>query len=600
MAKTPNNLPISSIDFLELRENFIEFLKDQEFYNDYNFRGSGISTLVDILSYNAHFIGYYVKMMMNESFIDSAVLRETLLSKAKLNGYIPKGYRSSRSVVKIRATIPQHQDNPSRSFMIRKGSHGLGANSDSDNRKYYIIDDVICYDRYLNESDETVMYISPEIIVYEGKYDTWAFRRDKGFTNQRFIIQDKNVDIETLRVYVYPDPEVEYFEEYKLASSVFSVDPSSRVFYLSTNELGQYEIFFGNDKFGRDVPHNSKIELTYVSTEGPVGDGCLRMSFIPEGEDASGRSYLVELFDATTGGTEPESIADLRFNIPNHYKRQNRLVTEDDYRGLLLSEFRNIDSVNVWGGEKNYQKNYNSVYISVKPKNGLALSRSAKAEMLRLLEKYQILGKRINIVDPYYINMNLDLFATIDTSKTSSSVASIETKINDRVKQYSGEVLNRFGNDFSNVDFLDFIRDEIPGIKSIYSEKQVWKDYPFDPLITSEHIILFGNKARHGTIRSEDFFIGSVKCHMIDDQGGNIFVVNESGGLVIPDPIGKIDYQTGNFSIFLDIGITTERKRSQQSLIRLFFTPAVPDIYTYLNNILRIESTRVHISETVR
>lgn len=600
MEKTTRNFPINSIDFNELRENFVEFLKDQEFYSDYNFRGSGIGTLVDILAYNAHFIGYYVKMMMNESFIDSSILRESLLSKAKLNGYLPRGFRSSRSVVKVRATIPLVQDNPSRSFTIRRGSHGLGANQENDNRKYYIIDDVVCYDRYLNEEMGTVMYISPEITVYEGKYDEWSFRRDKGVTNQRFIIQDKNIDIDTLRVQILPDPNVEYSEEYHLATSVFSVDPESRVFYLSTNENGQYEIFFGNDRFGRDVPHGSKVKLSYISTTGPVGDGCRKMNFVPEGEDLGGRTYLMEQYDITSGGAEPETVSDLRFNKPNHSKRQNRLVTEEDYRGLILSEFRNVDSINVWGGEKNYQKSYNTVFVSVKPKNGLSLSRSAKSEVTRLLEKYQILGKRIVILDPYYINMNLTLNVTVDVRKTTMSASAIERLVSDRVKIYSDEKLNRFGNDFSNVDFLDYVREGIPGVKSIYSEKKLWKDYPFNKSLTSEHLLLFGNRARYGTVKSEDFFISGVKCSIIDDSGGNLFVVNDNGGALVPEPIGKIDYLTGNLSMFLNIGLSTQRMIGDLSVIRFFFTPEIPDIYTYLNNILRIESTEISVVESVR
>lgn len=597
MARTPTQLPINSIDYDEIRENLIEFLKDQDFYSDYNFEGSGISTLMNILAYNAHMIGYYVKMMMNESFLDSAVLRETMLSKAKLNGYVPKGYRSSRTVVKIRATIPRHQDSPSRSFLIRSGSHGLGANSDSDNRKYYVIEDTMCYERYEDASAETVMYISPEITVYEGKMDVWAFRRDRSAINQRFVIQDKGIDIDTLRVHVFQNPAIDLKEEYKLATSVFNVGPDSRVFYLSTNENSQYEIFFGNDKFGKDTAHGSKIVLTYVSTSGPTGDGCLKMGFVPEGETLSGRTYVVDLMDATTGGSEPETVADLRFSIPNHYRRQNRLVTEDDYRSLLISEFRNIDSVNVWGGERNFQKNYNSVYISVKPKNGLALSRGAKAEMLGILDKYQVLGKRIVIVDPSYTNIDFQVNLTVDARRTTKSALDIERLANDRVKKYNDEVLNRFGSDVSNVDLLDYIREGIPGVHSLYSEMVIWKDYLFDPNVTSEHTILFGNKARHGTLRSDDFTFGGLTCNIIDDLGGNLFVVNTAGASPINDPIGRIDYGTGNIYTFLNFGLTTTRTERDRSIIRFGYVPAIPDISTYLNNILRIDNIKVRVSE---
>lgn len=591
------SFPINSIDYEGIRENFTNFLKSQDFYRDYNFSGSGISSLISLLSYNAHFISYYVKMMLNESFIDSATLRESLMSKAKLNGYLPKGYRSARTSVVVKVEMSLDQDPPSRTVVLRRGSVCTGANTDLDNRRYYLIEDAVCFDRI--ENGTNVAYNSPSVTVYEGNYNTWKFKRDHGVINQRFIIQDLKIDIDTLRVHVYPDESSELFYEYSLASSVFDIDPESRVFYLSTNEDSNYEIFFGNNKFGKDVEHNSKIEIHYISTEGPPGDGCKTMSFSSAGETVSGRSYQVMVSSTTQGGALPETTSDIRFNIPNHYRRQNRLVTEGDYRSILMNEFRNIDSMNIWGGEKNKFKDYNSIFLSIKPNNALKLSNFAKAEIIAFLEKYQIIGKRINIVDPEYVFIDLSLYATYNPNLSSRIKSDLENLLKTRVQTYNTEILNRFGNIFSNVHFLDYLKDGLPEIKTIYADKVIWKRYEFYPESSAENIIQFGNELRQGSVKSSDFLY-STNTSIVKDgaEDYSLYVVDKNSLSKLANaPIGTVDYSTGDITIFLNSNLNTPEKNGDRNVINFYAEGRKPDVITTLNNILHINSTMIYLSE---
>lgn len=591
-----NSLPINSLDFDEIKSNFIEFLKTQSFYNDYNFEGSGITTIINLLAYNTHYIGYYVKMLLNESFIDSAVLRESLLSKAKLNGYVPKGYRSSRTSVIIKTSIPIEQDNPSKTLVILQGSHCLGANISDDKRKYFILDSHVCYERVQNGS--SVTYISPEIFVYEGEYSTWKFKRDTTVLNQRFIIRDSKIDIDTIKVRVFNDNSSSDFQEYTLAKTVYDVSPESKVFYLTTNEESMYEIFFGNNKFGADVNHNARIEVHYISTNGPSGDGCNSFTFVPEGEDISGRTHEVILSGGTTqGGSLPETVEDLRFNIPTNHRRQNRLVVEEDYRSLLLNEFRNIDSMNVWGGEKNTKKNYNSIYLSIKPKNGLSLSSSAKTEIINILEKYQVIGKRIFLVDPEYININADITVTYDPNLSVRSKNDLQLIIHNKINTFNENVLNRFSRDYSEVSFLNYLKDGLQEVNSLYGEYILWKTYTFDPTLSSEHTIQFGNKIRSGSVYSEQFTFDNKTC-IIKEFSGKLYVVDAETNSIIPTKqIGSVNSKTGDVSVFLDFGLLTKETDDEFYIIKFYMKPQVPDINTYLNNILSIYSSRVVLVE---
>jgi hypothetical protein len=256
---TTAELPINSLDYPNIRENLISFLQSQTdgqgnpIYQDYNFQASGISTLINLLSYNTHYIGYYVKMLLNESFIDSSVKRESLLSKAKLTGYVPKGRTSARVDISLTIDIdtsdPEQYEPMSKSILIPRGTSFSGVNTDLDQRIFYTVDDIFV--KNIDYASAPVaVYSSDVFTIYEGKFQEWKFKVDTALLNQRYVIQDKNVDIDTIRMVVFPDGALTG-EEYFLATNVLDVDPNSKIYYLTTQEEGYFEVIFGNDVFGK-------------------------------------------------------------------------------------------------------------------------------------------------------------------------------------------------------------------------------------------------------------------------------------------------------------------------------------------------------------
>lgn len=609
---TTAELPINSLDYPNIRENLISFLQSQTdgqgtpIYQDYNFQASGISTLINLLSYNTHYIGYYVKMLLNESFIDSSVKKESLLSKAKLTGYVPKGRTSARVDISLTIDIdtsdPDQYEPMSKSILIPRGTSFSGVNTDLDQRIFYTVDDI-----FVKNIDYTsppvATYSSDVFTIYEGKFQEWKFKVDTTLLNQRYVIQDKNVDIDTIRMVVFPDGALTG-EEYFLASNVLNVDPNSKIYYLTTQEEGYFEVIFGNNVFGKMPSNNSIVYVYYISSNGESGNGCKRFRFNAPSQDIPTESNVGNWEDfevvlpagsISSGGCEAETAESLRFTIPHHYRRQNRIVTRDDFKSIIISDFRNIDSINVWGGEDNIYKDYGKIYLSIKPKYADKLTLTAKADIQnKLITKYCVVGMQPVFVDPEFVNVELTVYAKVDNKKTNLSFGQIEKLIVDTVTNYNNETLNVFDNFLSDVDLMTQIKDAVPAIKSCYSKKVVNKDQGVIYLAEIETALIIGNPIQTG-IKSSLFTYGADNCYFADDTDGVVYIYKASDNTkLLLNSFGRVDYTKGViYYQFPKYGTLVDNNFVTYGVINFTATPTNPDIETYLQNIVRITKIRV-------
>lgn len=595
-------LNISTLDFEGMKANLIEFLKNDNKYSDWNFSGSSINALLNILVYIAHQLGYYIKALLNESFIDSATQYSSLLSKAKLTAYVPKGMRAARAIVELKIQLDPIEDVESKSIIIPRGSFFSGNNATNDSRNFYVLDDVLSYNRTVNALTNKITYTSPQFLVYEGKLKVWRFIKEN-IAYQRFIIKDNTIDADTIRVNTYQDAHPDTRTEFKLATSVFEVDALSKVFYLSTNSDGFTELFFGNNQFGVEIENNTVIEVTYISSTGEYGNGCTKMVYqrpnveiVTRQTTGSFSSFTTTIMETSSGGMLPESIDDLRFNIPHHYKRQNRIVTEQDYKTILLEKFRDIDSINVWGGEKNYNREYGSVFISIKPKYNTRLSSTAKKEIELIVGEYNVSGLPIILKDPEYLFIDMNVFVKYDRNLTNKSSGEISSLVYNRIVEYNNLYMDKFNIGLSDVDLLDYARIIEPSITRIYDTKTLRKQHIFQYRDTLENIIQFGNPINKGSLITSGFKYGALKCKLIDDSKGNIIIVDYLTDIpVLNTPLGKIDYTTGNILIVLKLDIVSDTDYGNSGLISFNATPSLPDIDTYQQGIISLENIRVII-----
>lgn len=587
------NLNLQSLDFNDLKNAFKAFLKANPNYADYNFEASGISTLLNILAYNSHINGFYTKMLLDESFIDSAHTREALLSHAKRTGYVPRGRRSARAEVTLAITVDEMP--PSQSLTVPRGSAFTATNAVNDTRVFYNADDVVIHDFTYNQ-DDTITFISAPFTIFEGSLESYRFTADANDIAQRFVIKDADIDIDTIRVNVYPSLGSTVKTEYNRGDNVLELAGDSNVYFLTTTELGYYQVVFGDGTFGAPLSDGNVIECVYIASNGESGNGAQTFTYNPN--IGNFENHQVTTISASSGGMEAENIESLRFTIPHHYRRQNRIVTESDYKSVLLSEFRNIDSINVWGGETNSRREYGKVFVSIKPKNADSLTASARNEIKNtIVERYGVVGSDVIFVDPDFINVEVVVTAKIDKKKTNRTTGQLQSLVISQVSNYNANTLNRFGNLLSDVEMLDQVRSSEPAIVSLYSSKVLKKVVQIIHGSTGTYPVVFGNAVEPGVETSPLVYGGAVMTLKDADKDGNLYLVRQDNGTkFLTRSFGTVDYSTGEIAFQLPGSARVQGYQNETiGALTWTTTPVNPDIETVENNIVRITSTQAVI-----
>lgn len=592
--------PIAGLDFNQIKKNFIDFVKSDPNapYTDFDFEGSGINALLNIFAYNAHYLGFYVKMLLNESFVDSALKRESLISRGKLNAYVAAGVKTSRAKIKIKLRVDEEENYGQTCLVLDRGYSFTGRNYLEDCRRFVVLDNVTATPAPNNPVGK-IEYISPEFNIYEGFFREWRFEVESNVLAQRFFIQERNVDINTLRVFVHPNSSSDDREEYVLATNFIELSGESKVYFITTSESGHFEIFFGNNIFGKKPENSNMIVASYLISSGSSGNGCRtfsdpdRMVVGSFGISFNDDDYTIETIENSHGGLEEESVEELRFNIPHHYRRQNRMVTEGDYKSLLKEKFRNIDSINVWGGEKHFFKDYGSLYICIKPKNGLLLTQTAKSEIEKYLKDYSVIGMQVKVVQPEYTWLDLTISVKYDKTLTSMGTEQIKNILISETINFDEIYLDNFNQGLSDIDFLNYIKRDKSYITRIFDTKRLIKKLIFIPNTSTENLLLFGNAIIPGSLHSSELVYGNIKVLMIDDSQGKIWLIDYEGNKIINNAIGTVDYSLGLIKIIINFDL--DLTNNTDEIVDIIVTPSYPDIESYLHNIIKINQIEVII-----
>lgn len=593
------NIPVQELDFDKIKSNLKKYLQSQTKFQDYDFEGSSLSILLDLLAYTTHYSGFHAHMLNNESNVDSAYLKSSMNSKGKFQNYVPGSKKSAEAVVTVNVSVDDSNEPTDRKIIIPRGQTIKSNNNTADTRTFVLVDDLYIYNKSYTAG--VYDYTSEQTLIYEGSFESQRFTVDETLLNQRFIIRDPNIDISSLRVRVFDSANDSNFITYKKAEDHMVINGESSVFFVTVNEDDYYEIQFGNDVYGRRVQHGNMVECTFVSTNGEQGNNAKVFTF---GGDFTykGTDYgvTVNTISPAEGGMEPEGVEDLRFNIPYHYRRQNRAVIVDDYKNLLLSEYRNINSVNVWGGEDNVPPVYGKVFICIKPKFGEVLSSKAKENIInRIIKRRNVTVIEAEIVDPNFLYVNLGVKVQYNPLNTEKSSGEVVTGCEQAINDYNETVLNRFGGFYSDLQLNSRVRASNPAILTSYTEIQLEKR--FEPLIDTQatYAIDFLNKIVPGSVKSDEFTFRMSRCYFVDDGNGSIriYFYNDGAGeyQIYPDEVfGVVDYENGvvrmtNFEVNgLYAGKTKLGTHAQ---------PVNPDFFTKRNNIVVIENFTVDVTE---
>ena len=450
-----DRLRVTELDFDTIKNNLKAFLNQQSEFTDYDFEGSGLNILLDILAYNTHYNAYYLNMVANESFLDTAILRDSVISHAKTLGYTPHSTRASVATINFTANSAT---STSGTLTLPAGFGFLSNQIDSKPYNFVVLEDTT-----VTKANST--YYFENLEIYEGQLTTYRFTHNSASNpKQVFTLPDANIDTTTIKVQVAPSSGNTQLTVYNLVSDILDVGVSSEVYYLQENKSGKYQIYFGNNAVGKSLPDGAIVNVTYLRTNGTAANKAnnyVATSGISDSLAESITNFVIDPVSPAAGGAVRESVDDIKFGAAAQFTTQNRLVTVKDYESYLKKNYPSIDSLSVWGGEEETPPTYGKVYISLKPKENYFISETEKQRIIdEIISPKAIVAVSAEIRNPEYLYLLVENYVEYDKKKTSLTPEAIKNSIRNAVLVYRDTNLNKFDSTF----VLSKLQDNIDGV----------------------------------------------------------------------------------------------------------------------------------------
>lgn len=453
-------LEISTLDFDQIKTNLKSYLKQQSTFQDYDFEGAGLNILMDLLAYNTHYNAYYLNMVANESFLDTALLRDSVVSHAKTLGYTPYSVTAPKAIINV--TVESGSTTPE-TATIPKGFTFSSNLIDSVSYNF-----VTLKEAKVTKSN-TAFYFE-NLDVYEGSLVSYSFNYVKNSNPKSvFILPDSTIDTSTITVSVTPNSGNTATQVYNPVTEILDVDSTSLVYFLQEGRDGNYEIYFGDDVIGKALIDGSTINVGYLVTNGTVGNKI--NGFRPALVISGYTDITVDVVNVAAGGSNRESVDSIKYSSAAQYATQNRLVTVKDYESYIKSHYPSVDSISVWGGEDEIPKVFGKVYVALKPKGNYYISETEKQRIVdEIISPKAIVSVQTEIRDPEYLYLILENDVQYDPKKTILTEQQLKTNIRQAVLNYNETNLNKFGTIYVSSDVQDGIAkidmDAIIGVRT--------------------------------------------------------------------------------------------------------------------------------------
>jgi hypothetical protein len=563
----------SNLDFDQIKTSIKDYLRANSNFTDYNFEGSNLSTIIDTLAYNTYITSYNANMVSNEVFIDSATLRENVVSLARNIGYVPRSKKASSAKVSFSVNVSNTR---AVAVTLKAGIVMSSRSTGVNNTKNFT---------FSIPNDITVPVTSTgfaeffDIDIYEGTYITQTFTVDTENTQQKFILPNSGIDIDLLSVVVRDTKESTVTRKFELFNSLFDVTESTRAFFIQEISQERYELLFGDGIFGVSLDNNNFVEANYIITNGEVANSIDTFSFIGNLRSSSGDIISSGVSRITTevssgGGKEIESVESIKKYAPQVYAAQNRAVTAADYEALIPKIYPEAESISAFGGEELTPPAYGKVFISIKPANGVFLPSGIKQNLQQEIKKYSVAGIVSEIIDLkyLYVESHSKVYYNPNLAPTSSF---IQTLVTDSIIKYSeSSDLNKFGGRFKYSQFQALIDKSHESITSNITSIIIRRDIGVKLNTFSEYELCFGNRfyiKNHGhspnyngnltgyNIRSSGFTVSGISGTVYlgdkpdgDLSQGTIFLfklTSSSEVFIVKRNVGIIDYLKGEIRL---------------------------------------------------
>ncbi|NDB54687.1 hypothetical protein EB169_02540 [archaeon] len=600
----------TNLDFDQIKTSIKDYLRSNSNFTDYDFEGSNLSIILDILAYNTYISSYNANMISNEVFIDSATLRENVVSIARSIGYVPRSTIASKASVSLFVdTVAVTSPQKPLTLALKKGIIATSASTfGTENYVYSIPDDI------------TVPVVNGiaefnDFQIYEGTYITETYTVNSLDPNQRYILNNENIDTSLIRVEV-KDSQVGQKRKYLQANDILSINSESRVFFIQEIEDQRYEILFGDGTFGKKLITGNIIEISYIVTRGPVANGVSSFTFNGTIVDNNGLNVtsgisLISTNISANGGKEIESVESIKKYATRVYASQNRAVTAGDYEVIIPKIYPEAESVSAFGGEDLDPPQYGKVFITIKPENGFFVPNSVKDNIKEKLKKYSVAGIIPEIMDLKYLFLEINSSVYYNANLAPSQEYIINT-VSTNINKYANSTeLNRYGARFKYSKFLKIIDDSHESITSNITKVQMRRD--LRPVLNSlaTYEICFGNQFHvynmNGfNIRSSGFKIPGVQDTVYisdtpDSTGlnGKIFLFkldSGSGFKIVDSNAGTIDYSKGEINLDAINVLSTTKNAEGESIIEISAIPESNDVIGLQDLYLNLNINNVNIS----
>ena len=502
-----DRLRVTELDFDAIKTNLKDFLRQQSEFQDYDFEGAGLNVLLDILAYNTHYNAYYTNMIANESFLDSALLRNSVVSHAKKLGYTPRSKRAAIATVNI--AVDTANSSPA-SSTISKGFNFVSNEIDGRSFNFTTLSSYTTAKTANN-------FVFSNVEIYEGQLVTYNYvQSNLSNPKQIFNIPDSDIDTSTLKVSIRPSVSNTDITIYTLADDILSITATDVVYFLQEGINGNYQIYFGNDVFGKSVPDGGVVSLEYLTCSGSIPNSS--NNFVTVSTIDGYTNIVVDSVSLAGGGSERETVDEIKFAAPLNNLSQNRAVTKNDYINLIQQKYPYFEAVNVWGGEENNPPVYGKVFVSAKPAAGFEVTDTIKEYVKeQILKPISVLTVTPEIVDVDYNYLKVESSVFYDQTKTNLNDSEIISAIRQLILNYTDVNLNQFNTYFNYSGLERTIQDYSTAFISNEIDLRVGKKFRPDLTTTSTYTLDFGFGLRRGS--TNDTFFSTPDFTILDSDG---------------------------------------------------------------------------------
>ena len=582
-------LEISQLNFDQIKANLKQYLSNQNTFKDYDFEGSGMAVLLDLLAYNTHYLSYHANIAANEMFIDTADLRPSIVSLAKALGYTPNSVRAPYADINV----------------VVNGATGATLTMNAGTQFTTTVDNVNY--NFVTVGSNTIspvdgVYTFSNLKIYEGTYVSYNYTANTTDVDQKFLINSENADTSTLTVQVQESATDTTTNTYTKATSITELDSDSKVYFLQESDDGKFEVYFGDGVVGKAIANGNIVILKYVVTNKTAANGA--SSFALSGNIGGNTNVTITVNSNAANGSEAETKESIKFKAPKSYSAQDRAVTVNDYKVKVEEIYSNTGSVSAWGGEDNDTPFYGRVYIAIKPITGSTLTDTTKTDIITQLKKFSVASVTPVIVDPETTSVLLTSTIKYDEKQTAKTSTEIKTLVTAAVTNYNTNTLQKFDSVLRYSKLLETIDDSDTSILSNITTLKLRK--PFTPSLSTStnYTVNFSNALYNphsghntssgGILSSTGFKVANdSNVYFFDDDGeGNVrrYYLVGSVRTYTDNTAGTINYSTGAIAInALTIASIENIRGAASTVVELTVTPNSNDVVPVRAQVIDID-----------